>query len=350
MNAPETPLVNVHFIGLDHRLPLLPLAIPLMGQPDQGALCNASSAIYARMSASIRKRCASPTTIEKSDLLIFPHDALVHARAARTASEIAKRMGIPALFISDSDIVAPSSLPWGVMFRTSILASKRRLHEFIATGGVPDLHLERQSEHPAITPWNDVPTLGFIGHVASGIRSLPYIRNGWQNFYGFRLREHVLRSFERSKEVHPKFVRRGKNLGPPMAGIDVDIERNHMRREYVNSVFGCDYALCMRGAGNWSYRFFEALSAGRIPVMIDTDCMLPLEDEIDWSRHICRIPYAQIARAPAILREFHHNLGPQGFATMQRANRNLWVEQLEPSAFFLRVIERLAQGRLTTNP
>jgi hypothetical protein len=135
-----------------------------------------------------------------------------------------------------------------------------------------------------------------------------------------------------------------------MAGIDVDLERNHMRREYVNSVFGCDYALCMRGAGNWSYRFFEALSAGRIPVMIDTDCMLPLENEIDWSRHICRIPYAQIAGAPAILRAFHHNLGPEGFATMQTANRNLWVQQLEPSAFFLRVIERLAQGRSTTNP
>ncbi|MCX5640266.1 MAG: hypothetical protein NT059_05570, partial [Planctomycetota bacterium] len=105
MNAPETPLVNVHFIELDHRLPLLPLAIPLMGQPDHEAPCNASSAIYARMSASLRKHCASPTTIEKSDLLIFPHDALVHARAARTASEIAKRMGVPALFISDSDIV-----------------------------------------------------------------------------------------------------------------------------------------------------------------------------------------------------------------------------------------------------
>jgi hypothetical protein len=350
MNASETPLVNVHFIGLDHRLPLLPLAIPLLMQSNERAPFHANSAIYAHMNASLRKRCALTAVMDQSDLLIFPHDALVHAQAARTASETAKRMEIPALFLSDSDIVAPSSLPSGVIFRTSILASKRRLHEFIATGGVPDLHGERQSGHSVITPWTDVPSLGFIGHVASGLRSLPYIRNGWQNFYGFRLREHVLRSFEGSQEVQARFVRRGKNLGPPMAGVDVDLARNHMRREYVNSVFECDYALCMRGAGNWSYRFFEALSAGRIPVMIDTDCMLPLEDEIDWSRHICRIPYAQIASAPVILREFHHNLGPDGFATMQKANRNLWVQQLEPGAFFLRVIERLAQGRSTTNP
>jgi hypothetical protein len=68
-----------------------------------------------------------------------------------------------------------------------------------------------------------------------------------------------------------------------MAGVDVEIERNQIRREYVNSVFGCDYALCMRGAGNWSYRFVDSLSAGRILVMIDTNCMLPLEDDTDWT-------------------------------------------------------------------
>jgi hypothetical protein len=75
VNAPENPLVNVHFIGLDHRLPLLPLAILLLVQPDREAPFNASSANYARMNASLRKRCASPATIETSDLLIFPNDA-----------------------------------------------------------------------------------------------------------------------------------------------------------------------------------------------------------------------------------------------------------------------------------
>ena len=42
----------------------------------------------------------------------------------------------------------------------------------------------------------------------------------------------------------------------------------------------------MRGAGNFSYRFYEALSFGRIPILIDTDTLLPLQTKIEWSEHI----------------------------------------------------------------
>ena len=32
-------------------------------------------------------------------------------------------------------------------------------------------------------------------------------------------------------------------------------------------------------------RFYETLAIGRIPVLIDTDCVLPLNNEIDWYKH-----------------------------------------------------------------
>ena len=40
------------------------------------------------------------------------------------------------------------------------------------------------------------------------------------------------------------------------------------------------FHLCHRGGGNYSYRFYEILMMGRIPIFINTECVLPFEDKI----------------------------------------------------------------------
>lgn len=41
------------------------------------------------------------------------------------------------------------------------------------------------------------------------------------------------------------------------------------------------FHLCHRGGGNYSYRFYEILMMGRIPIFINTECVLPFEDKIN---------------------------------------------------------------------
>lgn len=258
--------------------------------------------------------------------------------------------GKPGLFHSESDDVRPTELVPGAVYRSSILSSLRRSHERIAIGCVPDLTRERPQSLPEWSPRTTLPTLGFTGHVATGLRSLGYLRRGWQHFYGFTLRERALKAFERSALVRCDFVRRRINLGPPMAGVDTDKRKSLMRNEYVASVFENAYSLCVRGTGNWSYRFFETLSAGRIPVLIDTDSALPLEAMIDWDRHVCRIPLASLGRSAEILAEFHATRDESQLQATQKANRKLWLETLCPAAFFPAALRDLAansSGRAT---
>ncbi len=59
----------------------------------------------------------------------------------------------------------------------------------------------------------------------------------------------------------------------------------NVRQEYVHSMMESDYILCARGAGNFSRRLYEALSCGRIPVFVDTDCVLPYQSEINWKEY-----------------------------------------------------------------
>ena len=54
--------------------------------------------------------------------------------------------------------------------------------------------------------------------------------------------------------------------------------RLFLENAFIKNMQKCDYTLCVRGTGNYSGRFYMTLNAGRIPVVLDTDVVLPCED------------------------------------------------------------------------
>jgi exostosin family protein len=76
------------------------------------------------------------------------------------------------------------------------------------------------------------------------------------------------------------------------------------------------YILCPRGTENYSYRIYETLSRGRIPVIIDTDMVLP--QEIDWDALSIRIPYDSLHRLQEIVMQ-DYTRSPADFAARQKA-------------------------------
>lgn len=325
--------VRVHVVRSTRDVGLLPIAAALLharGDPGIGA---PDARIYSRWMKRISDGHVVSSDARDSNLLLWAHDAdAVPADKAVIAR--ARALRLPLFLHTESDNVRPSRPIPGRLFRSSAYASRMLPHESISTGCVPDLDAERTTEDHELARWERVPTVGFVGHVTSGLRSIGYLRSGFQHFHGFRLRDQALRSLERSPLIGTDFVRRRRNLGPPLAGVNQDESKQRMRREYVESVLRHPYSLCVRGAGNWSYRLFETLSAGRIPLLIDTDCGLPLERDFDWDAHLCRIPINRLQDAGHALSAFHRSLGPSGLEDIQRKNRRLWVERLEPGAFF----------------
>lgn len=89
------------------------------------------------------------------------------------------------------------------------------------------------------------------------------------------------------------------------------------RQEYNNNLLNNRYSLCIRGAGNFSYRFYEALSFGRIPILLDTDVALPFSNSIDWSKHIIVIKQEDILKLPDLLKTD---------TRCMHTNRKLWEE------------------------
>lgn len=56
--------------------------------------------------------------------------------------------------------------------------------------------------------------------------------------------------------------------------------------ELINNFKNSEFCFCPRGAGNFSIRFYEILYYGRIPVLLNTDMLLPFSDKINWNKYI----------------------------------------------------------------
>ena len=101
------------------------------------------------------------------------------------------------------------------------------------------------------------------------------------------------------------------------------------RREYYGDMRDCAFTLCMRGGGNFSYRFYEALSFGRIPILIDTDIALPYEENIKWNRHIIRIPIDTFMDMTS--EDFISMMVTKKFSPA--SNRQLWERYFSPEGY-----------------
>jgi hypothetical protein len=79
-----------------------------------------------------------------------------------------------------------------------------------------------------------------------------------------------------------------------------DLElRKKNAKEYKDILSRSRFALCPRGAGAGSFRLWESLQAGAIPILISDDYLLP--PGFNWPTCIIRIKEKDIAKIPELI-------------------------------------------------
>lgn len=58
------------------------------------------------------------------------------------------------------------------------------------------------------------------------------------------------------------------------------IDKRVAVQEFFQNIEQNTFTFCCRGAGNFSYRFYEVMGMGRIPILIQTDNVIPFWDEL----------------------------------------------------------------------
>jgi hypothetical protein len=323
--SPSTPhaVILAPFWGAD----LQPAGTPDEGRFDRFADAGLS---YLRLSS-----------LSDCDIGVFPQNWEVAGEQGAELSErfsaLCREAHKPMVVFQCAD--ATDSLPVdAVVFRTSLIRSQRRPNEFALPAWSEDfverylggeLHPRRKGRRPSV---------GFCGYASAE----PAPARFGDRFRGRRAklarmlggdhpRARALRALAADARLEPNFVLRREfmagAIGDPAAMLET-------RGEYVQNMAGSDYVLCARGGGNFSYRLYETLSMGRIPIFVDTDCVLPLEDEIQWRDYCVWVDEGDIGRIGDRVTEFHESLDSSEFEERQRACRKLWETHISPQGFF----------------
>ena len=144
---------------------------------------------------------------------------------------------------------------------------------------------------------------------------------------GMMLREKLLKAIVQNTHLTTKIIVRKSKEGN-------FIPRHRYKFEYWNNMLSSPFTLCIRGNGNFSVRFYETLALGRIPILYNTDCVLPLEKHISWSNHCIVLKDKDPKKFAKSVELMIKAMNYKEIIEMQIANRKLWINMLSFGGFY----------------
>lgn len=164
-----------------------------------------------------------------------------------------------------------------------------------------------------------------------------FVKRLYARVPGVILREKLIKNINKSIGLDKNIIIR-KSYGGSIKTIE--IPPIQARKEYINCIKDSDYFLCPRGDGNFSVRFYETLSLGRVPILIDTDIELPFSDLIDYNSFLIKINMKEIDDLENIVLDFHNKISSEEFELIQKKCRSAFDQYLNIHVFFRDVLKR----------
>ncbi|OHA20354.1 MAG: hypothetical protein A2849_01090 [Candidatus Taylorbacteria bacterium RIFCSPHIGHO2_01_FULL_51_15] len=237
-----------------------------------------------------------------------------------------------------------------ILFRVSAYRHHKKENEIIMPYFVEDIGRNYSFEQK---PKGEKPTVGYCGQSRFGGTTrkwkagvkwllslfLLYLRLDVKphvHMRGIFWRRRALQVLSKSKSIVSRIIER--DFYSLYRAIPFDAKT--IRREYVENLRENVLALSVRGDANASQRFYEALSAGRIPLFLDTDCVLPLEEIIDYSRIILRVPAQEVDAISRRVTVWHALVSEGDVLQAGREAREVYERYLRLEKFFSIVFDR----------
>ena len=185
-----------------------------------------------------------------------------------------------------------------VLFRTSFYASQRKPNEFAFPVFVPDINKHSKG-------FSNNFSVGFCGDSNRPIRreALDILKKS-----NIKINHDEVFSFFQNPYENKK------------------IGRERFFKNLQENIF----ILTPRGCGNFSYRFYETLCFGRIPIFINTDCILPFENLIDYKEEIVFVEEKGLESLPEKILEYSKKYD---LMERQARCREIWLNYLAPKHF-----------------
>ncbi len=307
--------------------------------------------------------------VAQSDFILFPYawDSEFSDRWGpenKRIEQASRHWKVPVVCHGETgDVLHPAqaALPFvnGVYLSQTLVRSRKPSHALGASYFIPDCRAH-YARDPAPLEVSNNPSVGFCGVAApfqtenNKTRVFDCLRLGltyltqfgvdpealarrFKNNTKHAYRVRLIQQFKKNSVIECDFSLR------KVGGLVDNSYTNKKDTDAYNVDFYRNletnlYNICCRGTENYSVRFYETLCMGRIPIIVDTDMVLPFDDRIDYRKHCVWIDRKDIHRSGEILLEFHKERGPKGLVELQQANRDLWASHLSHRSYYKQLV------------
>jgi hypothetical protein len=307
--------------------------------------------IFYKKNSEILEVYAEVGDISDADVIILPLEynylMSIDPNIFATLRKQSIELNIPLWVYTGGDIGYSFKAQDIINFRVSGFHSKLNNNTVIMPSFIVDPYLSYKLNNFKSCVKKEQPDIGFVGHAnksSIGVvkdymsflkrvlkSKLAKRRVDSTSFYASpRERYKCLKQLQEEVGIKTNFILRAKYR----AGAASKMNRITSEQEFFNNMFNNSYTFCLRGVGNFSVRFYECLAMGRIPILLDTDCRLPLNSIIDWEKHAVIVNTGNLVES---LMTFHNKTAPTDFKNIQISNRKLYSEKLNRIPFFIEI-------------
>jgi|GEM_PF-1377138 len=302
------------------------------------------------------------SSIQECDLAIYPHKAFVPETlafddAVFDAARLAEKYGKPIIIDAASDSDVFLNIPSADILRCGLYRSLKKPFEIECPywsndrtkQGLDTLDISSKGKKPAIGFCGTTSSMGKLANLTKRIvpstvtklvlsqgklarRIDPRIVEGMS----LQLRETAMQTIAADSRLETAFEVTNNHQS-----YYVKDESNKIALEdlFIANTNKSDYVLCVRGSGNYSGRFYMALNAGRIPIVIDTDVVIPYEDRF----HLLKVPLDSLDNLGEIILKHFNSVSEAEFQAMKLKNRQAYHHFLAPEKFFPKFLAKCAK-------
>ncbi len=274
--------------------------------------------------------------LDQSDVILVPHDAYFFSRNfeyLKYLNELAKFK--PVIFSDRGDFPKKPSITNSFAIRVALNPGESSARKIVVPYNVLSLH-----ELP-FRNFESAPEISFVGYVPKitygrVLRTLfqtpghPMIGNG------ALVRRLSLNKLKTSSLSTNTILR-------DTYGAHSETNSNPIktREEYLNHISESDFVLTPRGDANQSARFYEVLSAGRIPIFPDTKMVLPSINQMETDKQINHVSYSLLSKRSLVNAVFSiwDSIDDRSYHKMQIDLRDYFVRNFEFNGFMRRLFD-----------
>jgi hypothetical protein len=243
----------------------------------------------------------------EADIIVYPTDwnkldqELLQRLSKLTSSTK------PLVIFHNDDNATPIDIENTIVYRTSMHRSNKKPYEYGLPAWSKDPITSLTIKHK-----ESKPSVGFCG-----VCQTP-------------LRNQLVAKLSQCETLDTNFVCRDNFWAGAMGESGFTAAARTRRLEFIDNILSNDFTLCPPGSGNFSYRLYETMSCGRIPIIPDTGQVLPYSETINWESVAVFVTFENVEQK--ILQTY--NMTDLDYEDKQRKIRDVWKHYLSPNGFF----------------